>query len=287
MQADLECYYCVMEKSEKILNQYQVEVPVKMQVMKRVFRVLAEAKEGESAPLLMSKVMALLEESVSIADAYELPKKKYNEVLLKKESQIRQNILETEDCLLAGLRYALIGNYIDFGAVDTVEEEKLNELLEKYEDIEIDNEEYQRLRTDLQKAKKLVYIADNAGEIVLDKVLIKTMQQIYPSLQITVIVRGAPILNDATEEDAAAVGLYDNAEVIANGTSIPGTQLDQISLEAKKAILQADLCIAKGQGNFETLYGCGLNIYYLFLCKCKLFVKRFQVKQFANVLLHD
>ena len=91
-------------------------------------------------------------------------------------------------------------------------------------------------------------------------------------------------MNDATKEDAAFIGMPEIAEVLTNGIKIPGTPLDRISKEALDRIKRADLCIAKGQGNFETLRGCGENIYYLFLCKCTLFVKKFQVERFTPVL---
>ena len=84
-------------------------------------------------------------------------------------------------------------------------------------------------------------------------------------------VRGGAILNDAAEEDAAFVNLDKSFQVISNGTKIPGTSMEEISSQAREALLQADVCIAKGQGNFESLHGCGLNVYYLFLCKCDLF----------------
>ena len=91
--------------------------------------------------------------------------------------------------------------------------------------------------------------------------------------------------NDATREDAAAVSIP--FPVIDNGNRIPGTQIDQLSPEAKQALEEADVIIAKGQGNFETLYFCGLNVYYLFMCKCDLFANRFQVPRFTGMLLND
>ena len=117
----------------------------------------------------------------------------------------------------------------------------------------------------------MVYLTDNCGEVVLDKMLVKLLKEMYPNLDITVIVRGEQILNDATMEDAVQIGMTDMVNVIGNGNNIAGTWLDAVSEQALKLIDQADVIIAKGQGNFETLYGCGKNIYYMFLCKCQLF----------------
>lgn len=112
------------------------------------------------------------------------------------------------------------------------------------------------------------------------------MQQ-YPQIDITVIVRGKPALNDATIEDAEEAGLSEVVTVIGNGNGITGTWLPEISAEAREKIEEADLILSKGQGNFETLQGCGKNIYYMFLCKCKLFVERFQMEQFEGVLANE
>ena len=133
----------------------------------------------------------------------------------------------------------------------------------------------------------MAYITDNAGEIVLDKVFVEILKTLYPELEIGVIVRGTPVLNDATFMDAEDVGLTKIVEVISNGTDVPGTPLDEVSETALKWIESADLCIAKGQGNFETLRGCGKNIYYLFLCKCELFVRKFGVERFTPVLSNE
>ncbi len=113
------------------------------------------------------------------------------------------------------------------------------------------------------------------------------MKEFYPNLEVGVIVRGAPVLNDATYSDAKTVGLTEVASVIPNGTDVPGTPLDQVNETALMWIESADLCIAKGQGNFETLRGCGKNVYYLFLCKCELFVRKFRVGRFMPVLSNE
>ena len=255
--------------------------------MEEVEAVLAEAGKDLCAPLLMAQMMSVLDMHVDIGDAYAEPKHKYDQFLLDREEKIYRDIAEARDSFLTGLKYAVTGNYIDFGAMSDVNEGKLAELLAGHDDLSLDEAEVLRLREDLSRAGKLVYITDNAGEIVLDKIFIRTIKELWPSLAITVIVRGFPTLNDATKEDAEYVGLEDIVPVLSNGTDIPGTPLDEISREALDAIGQADLCIAKGQGNFESLRGCGENIYYLFLCKCELFVRKFQVERFTPVLANE
>lgn len=287
MVADRECYDCCIKKAEGLLDQYQVSEAVRSRVMEEVEAVLAEAGKDLCAPLLMAQMMSVLDMHVDIGDAYAEPKHKYDQFLLDREEKIYRDIAEARDSFLTGLKYAVTGNYIDFGAMSDVNEGKLAELLAGHDDLSLDEAEVLRLRENLSRAGKLVYITDNAGEIVLDKIFIRTIKELWPSLAITVIVRGFPTLNDATKEDAEYVGLEDIVPVLSNGTDIPGTPLDEISREALDAIGQADLCIAKGQGNFESLRGCGENIYYLFLCKCELFVRKFQVERFTPVLANE
>ncbi len=211
----------------------------------------------------------------------------YNQMMLNKEDEVQREIAASADPLKRAIQYAMTGNYIDFGALDGVEDEKLEELLKRSTQNPVDAKEYANLKKDLAEASKLVYLTDNCGEIVLDKILIGQLMQQYPQIDITVIVRGKPALNDATLEDAEEAGLSEVVTVIGNGSGITGTWLPEISAEAREKIEEADLILSKGQGNFETLQGCGKNIYYMFLCKCKLFVERFQMEQFEGVLANE
>lgn len=287
MRAEKECYACCVNKARTLLGQYNVPEHDAAKVLSHIERKLETAGADTSAPVLMAQAMRTLEEQTGITDAFDVPKKRYNELLLGMEESVYNEIIAEEDCFLAALQYAITGNYIDFGAMSDVEEEKLYELLSDRAEVKPDCEEATRLEAELSGASRLVYITDNAGEIVLDKVFLRVIKELYPKLQITVIVRGKPVLNDATAEDAKLVGIDTIAAIIPNGTGIPGTPIDGISRAAREAIEAADLCIAKGQGNFETLRGCGKNIYYLFLCKCELFVRKFQVERFTPVLSNE
>lgn len=287
MNADIECYYCCINKMKNLLKQYNVNNSDSIDIIKDVFFAVSTMDKNTSAPVLMSKAINILENKLGITDTYSNVKKIYNDILMKKESRIFQDILDSDDMFLTGIRYAAIGNYIDFGAMDSVDEKKLEELISKKDTIEFSNRELEAIKKELFCAKKLLYITDNAGEIVLDKIFIKVLKRIYTNLDITVMVRGMPALNDATLNDANDIGMSDIANLISNGTAIPGTVIDKLSKEAFHAIHEADLCIAKGQGNFETLRGCGINIYYIFLCKCDLFVQKFGVEKFTAILQNE
>ena len=139
----------------------------------------------------------------------------------------------------------------------------------------------------MEQASKLVYLTDNCGEVVLDKIALKIIQERYPDLKVTAVVRGEPVVNDADLEAARYVGLDRVVKVMENGSGIAGTDLDDISDEARNEIETADVILSKGQGNFETIHGCGLNIYYLFLCKCDWFVQKFEVERFKGMFVNE
>lgn len=288
MKADIDCITCCHNKAVNFLKQYQGDTDTYTAAMNQIDCVLDQIKKkGSSAPVIMAAVMEIIKETLQLTDVYKDIKQKYNHFLLNKEEQILDTIRKQEDCFLAALQYAITGNYIDFGAMSDVDDEKLEELLNNWSSIQLDDAEVDNLKGELERAKKILYITDNAGEIVLDKVFIIILKQLYPDMEIGVLVRGRPILNDATIEDAESIGLTRLVHVLDNGNGIPGTVLENITKEAKEWIETSDLCIAKGQGNFETLHGCGENIYYLFLCKCELFVKKFGVPRFSPVLNNE
>ena len=158
-------------------------------------------------------------------------------------------------------------------------------VLEKALEMELDRESYASLCDDLAKGKRLLYLTDNAGEIGFDRVFAEQLQKAYPHLQITFCVRGGPAQNDATREDAAAVGIP--FPVIDNGNTVAGTDLALLSAEAKAALDAADVIISKGQGNAETLLGCGYNIYYAFLVKCARFIDRYHKPKLTPMLVKE
>lgn len=280
------CINCILDRQ---LNNFDSDTPEekRREYMQALLRILSEASAEESGPVIAERIHELQKEMFGREADFSKIKHTYNQMMLNKEDEVQRKIAASADPLKRAIQYAMTGNYIDFGALDGVEDEKLEELLERSEQNPVDAKEYANLKKDLEEASKLVYLTDNCGEIVLDKILIGQLMQQYPQIDITVIVRGKPALNDATIEDAEEAGLSEVVTVIGNGNGITGTWLPEISAEAREKIEEADLILSKGQGNFETLQGCGKNIYYMFLCKCKLFVERFQMEQFEGVLANE
>ena len=139
----------------------------------------------------------------------------------------------------------------------------------------------------MKKASNVVYITDNCGEIVLDKIAIQMLKKTFPNIRVTALVRGLPAGNDATMEDAEFCGLTDIVPVLGNGSDVGGTWFHGISTHARELLQSADVILAKGQGNYETMHGCGLNIYYLFLCKCDWFQQLFHAKLLQGMFINE
>ena len=214
-------------------------------------------------------------------------KKIYNEKLLALEPLLRKAITHSPDPLAYAIRLARVGNYIDFGAKHEVDDDLFRTLLANVEAEMLDAEEYRHFRADLGAGKSGLYLTDNAGEIVLDKLLLTVLKEQYPHLTFTVLVRGAPTLNDATTEDAEQTGVSALFPVVGNGSNLPGTIWSEISDQARNLLMGADVIISKGQANFESLSGCGLNVYYLLLCKCDYFVRRFAVPRLTGLFVNE
>ncbi len=219
-------------------------------------------------------------------DHYRQEKEQSNRFILERMDAIRERVQAQKDPVFAGMQFAILGNYLDFSALKgNVSFEKLDEMLASALDYALDKGCYESLCRDLENGRKLLYLTDNAGEIGFDRILAEEIQKKYPQMEITFCVRGYPASNDALLEDAAAVGIP--FPIIENGSRVGGTELDDISPEALAAFRAADVIIAKGMGNTETLLGCGSNVYYAFLVKCKAFQEAFGKPMFTPMLVKE
>ena len=214
-------------------------------------------------------------------------KRHFNALMLESEAEFESRVLASDNPLKSAVQYAMMGNFIDFSALDKVEDSRLMELIDRAPDITVDEECLELLRERTEKARTLALITDNCGEIVMDKILLRQLLRLNPDLSVTVIVRGGPVANDATLEDAEQVGLTEFGRCIGNGNDTDGSAMRIMSREAREAITRADVVIAKGQANYETLYGCACNVFYIFMCKCMLFMDRFKVPQFTGILTFE
>ena len=282
------CMCCAVNKQEKKIRHFD-NMEKKTLYMQKVMEKLSQAGDDDCAPSISIDLRKLYHDywGEQPSDDYSTVKKEFNQLMLDMEASIEAEIRSSDDPLATALLYARIGNYIDFAALSHVDKETVLRLLREENKDPLSAIEYDNLKKDLANASKLAYLTDNCGEIVLDKLVIRILKEQYPDLDITVIVRGIPVVNDATMEDAIETGLTDLVSVIGNGSGVGGTWLPGINTETRRILSDADLIISKGQGNYETLHDCGLNIYYLFLCKCEWFQIQFNARPLEGMFLNE
>ena len=286
IQMNTLCYQCHMNRSLETAHALGDEATAAA-FLKELMQLYANLPEESSSPTLSPGTALLLQKYYGVdPDRYKEEKRLSNEFVMARLDTIRDRIEQVPDKLFAALQFAVLGNYIDFSALQgKVSFDKLDEMLDTAKDIALDMDVYRSLREDLKKGKKLLYLTDNAGEICFDRLFGEQIHKDFPHLDITFCVRGGPAHNDALRVDAEAVGIP--FPIIDNGNNVGGTELSLLSKEAKTALEEADVVIAKGQGNIETMLGCGYNVYYAFLVKCPRFVEEFQKPLLTPMLLKE
>lgn len=285
MKLNSTCRKCLLDKY--LVNYPESASPEKIAEYRRIVEYAVANDGGRTSPELVAYFTKESERLFGPGPDWTEIKSRYNRLMLTFEKTMENRIRSSCDPLLTATQYAMVGNYIDFAAVDSVDEGKLGELLCDTERFCVDPGVLASLESDLSRAKKLAYVHDNCGEIVADKLFIKTAKTLYPLLEVFSVVRGEQVMNDATEEDAFEVGLDKVSTVIGSGNGIGGCVMSLLSPDARRALESADVIISKGQANYETLAGCGLNVYYIFLCKCDRFVSEFGVPRFTGMLTRE
>ena len=254
---------------------------------KELLQMYLEIPAGSHSSWLSPRTAKLFQKYYDVGpDRMWKEKKESNEFVREKLDEIRAKVKTAADPLFAAIRFSNLGKYLDFSArYGEVSFDKLDEMLDKALEMPLDEACYEKLRRDLAKGRKLLYLTDNAGEIGFDRILGEVIHEQYPDLEITFCVRGAPVLNDATRADAEFMGIP--FPVIDNGNDLCGTELTLLGEEARKAMNEADVIIAKGMGNTETLYGCGYPVYYAFLVKCPRFETVFGKPRMTPMLVRE
>ena len=277
----------VSESCAKCLYDRQANRTDNAEYLAEIREILEERGENDSAPYLVYLFNKVYQRYYGAGMDYHDVKKKYNDLVLGMEQELRGEIERAEDPVAKALVMARIGNYIDFGAMNHVDQE---EFLALFADTEMREEEtkvYQSFLKECEKAKSFLLICDNCGEIVLDKLLLEQLHKRFPSIEFMALVRGEEVLNDATLEDAKYAGLDQVAKLLTSGSAVAGIVHDMLPEDTRRAFDEVDVVLAKGQGNYETMYGQGRHVFYEFLCKCDLFVERFQVPRLTGMFVEE
>ena len=260
MKTYYECIPCFLSQTVRALN--AIDPLHHEAVIREVLHKLGDTDFSLSPPEMVRKVFEVVESYNGKIDYYADAKKKSNKYILDMYEELSEIISNSDDPFDTAMRLAIAGNIIDFGAKHDFSDELIHTEIEKaLVSEEISSE---LLKDEVKKAKNILYVGDNAGEIVFDKLFLEQL----PIEKITYAVRGEAVLNDVLMEDAETVGLTDMLPVISNGSALPGTVLKHCSEEFRKIFNNADLVISKGQGNYETMSRLDHNIIFLLMIKC-------------------
>jgi uncharacterized protein with ATP-grasp and redox domains len=279
MLTSLDCVPCFLRQTLEATRFATKDTAIHEQVVRSVLRMLAEIDLMQSPPAIAQRIHRLVREISGVDDPYRPAKERFNRLAVAILLDLTAQVERTRDPLMTAARLAIAGNTIDLGVNGNLTETDVYAAFERAfsEPLMGDLEAF---RQAVAEAKDILYLADNAGEIACDRLLI---QQLL-SVRVTLAVRGGAVVNDATLADAEAAGLDELVEVIDNGSDAPGTLLSDCSEDFRKRFTKADLIIAKGQGNFETLSDTGGNIFFLFKVKCPVIAARVGLPLGTHVL---
>jgi damage-control phosphatase, subfamily I len=265
MKTSLDCIPCFVRQALSAARRVSADPAVHERIVREVLLWAGGMTLNEPPPVLVQRIHRRLREILGIKDPYRDAKDQQNRMAMRILPELRAEIEATLDPLplTMAVRIAIAGNVIDMGVYDNLTESGVRESIGQALAMPFVGDRIGFGKT-VREAQSILYLTDNAGEIAFDRLLI---EQLSPA-RVTVAVRGAPVINDATMADARAVGLHEIVEIIDNGSDAPGTLLDDCSQAFKRRFTEADLILAKGQGNFETLSDTPGNIIFLFMAKC-------------------
>ncbi len=267
MKISSNCLPCIMNQTIKLANKLTDNQALRTDIIRYGLKQIADEWEHQATPEIVSAIYSYAKEATGITDPYEVEKKESNENALKLISQLnlRELISESSDSFDIAVRLSLAGNIIDFGAGYEVSKEVLEDSVQTSIKANIFGDSIETLKKELKTASRVLFLSDNAGEIVFDKLLIEGLE----NDQIIYAVKSGAIVNDATLVDTNFVKMDQLSKVITNGTSMQGTVLDECSSDFLEEFNKADIIISKGMANYETLSDVyGRNIFFLLRAKC-------------------
>jgi len=267
MNVSLDCIPCIINSYLRLLKNGLLPEKAQEPTLRRLLEFLSKADYRQSPPALGRVLHRMIRQELNNPDPYFEIKQKYNRMMLDLYADFEKMVENARDPFDTAMRLAIAGNVIDFGPQHQVDVMgTINRVLQA----QLAVDDSPQLRADLQRAKTVLYVWDNCGEIVLDRLFLTTIA--HPNTYFA--VRGGPVLNDATMEDAKMVGIDQLARVVTTGDDAPGAVWESTSEEFKKIFYQADVVISKGQGNLEGLIDVPHNVYFLLVTKCDLVAAR-------------
>ena len=284
MKASFDCIPCIVRQTVEAARLGSADEKTQRKIINKALEYIQQADFNLSPPELGKHIYQIVSESLGGVDPYKELKYNMNSFILENYNELKRFVYFSDDPVYLAAKLSIVGNQFHFqkGTAPA----QLQEMLSEVNKIRFAVDDYSQFLDDLLKSRHILFLADNAGEIVFDKLFIEVLKRFYPERghKFTVVVRGAPIINDATRADAEMVDLDEVAMVIDNGDNAPATVLHHVSQEMREYYDKADLIISKGQGNFETLEQEVKNIYFMFRIKCPVISKELNAPEGALIL---
>jgi len=258
-----DCIPCFIRQSLEAVRMVTPDEAIHERLLRDVLRILGKMDLRQSPPAMAQRIHRLIRELTGQSDPYRAVKDRFNRLAMDIYPSLKAKVEGSADPLVTAIRLAIAGNIIDMGVDNYLTDEQVHEAIDHALAAPFDAD-LAGFREAISKARNILYLADNAGEIVFDQLLIEQM----PLEKVTVAVKGSPIINDATMADAEMVGLTGLVKVIDNGSDAPGTILEDCSKSFRQHFDKAELVIAKGQGNYETLSDIEKDIFFILKAKC-------------------
>ena len=284
MKTYLDCLPCFLSQALKTTRIATTDEKIQREVLDQVMENLIRLPLDASPPRIAQIVYATIKTITGNGDPYYAIKKNQNELALNFYPELKAMIRDSEDPLLLALKLSIAGNIIDLGVPREIKDIREEVFSIISSPLAVDDN--LALRKNLHHTKLLLYLGDNAGEIVFDRILVEELNKM-DSFEIVFAVREKPIINDATFDDAKFTGIDKVAKLISNGSDAPATILAECSSEFIHLFQKADLIIAKGQGNYESLSDERGNIFFLLMVKCPMVAHHLNVRAGDMVLKNN
>ena len=291
MKTYLECIPCFFKQALQASRLSGADKEMQKKILDKIALTIPGFSLTYSPPQMARVIYGTIRRITGKSDPYLKIKAKSNKLAFSVYDKLKDKVKFSHDRLLTAVELAIAGNVIDYGVKNSLNiEEELKKILDK--EIKIIKKEnrsifnYRRFASFLKKSGTILYLADNAGEVVFDRILIEEIKEAYRGKDIIYAVKEKPVINDALREDAEFADIGKSATIVSSGLDAPGTVLSLCSKDFLKIFRRADMIISKGQGNFEALSGCKKPIFFLFMAKCPVVAKDVKCKLGDVVLLY-
>jgi len=286
-----DCIPCILQVSFSAIRRVTEDLDQQKGLLKEVLKI--PPLKGEQWDVTSAEVVERVFEIISThsgnKDPYRPDKKRLNESLLEIYQEFKDLVHSSDDPCLTAMKLSILGNSMD-AMVNDNPVELVRLLQQKARNMSLPQDTYAELEKTLKSANTVIVFGDNAGEIVLDKLFIETLRERY-SIDFIYVVRNEPTLTDVTHDDARAVGMDEVATVIENGIvgPLPGTILERCSPQIRRLVIDADLIVSKGGGNFETLSEASIGYkpcFFLLTSKCRVYCSQFSTSMNQAIVHH-